>query len=189
MRLNLAQKELQKRLISANKEYYLKCVKTDTVANQQAYSLPDDFMQVIRLEWYLSGTAGTNASNQILPMTPNQRDLVESVQAQYPQFYSMAKNNLMLWPIPTTSVEVHLEYSYLVTDMSLDADEPDAPEYFHEYVAILATRDCLIKDGRPLAPIDSKLQYYETLLKQIAEQRQADEPRAVVATGNDLGWW
>ncbi len=182
LRLNLAQSELQKRLISANKEYYIKCAKTNTVAAQQFYSLPEDILQVIRLEWYNVGMAGTNPSSKIDPMTPNQRDLIPIVTGA-PQGYSFAQDNLMIWPIPDAIYEMHLEYSYIVTDMVLDDDLPDAPDEFHEYVAILATRDCLIKDGRPLAPIESKLAHYEELLKQIAVQRQADGPRMVTQTG------
>lgn len=193
LRLNLALKELQKRLISANKEYYVECVKTNTVANQQAYALPDDFMQVIRLEWYQSASlVGTVPGTAIMPITPNQRDLVGSVQAQYPQFYSLSKNNILFWPIPTQIIEVHLEYSYEVASMVNSSDEPDAPSFFHEYIAILATRDCLIKDGRPLDPIERKLGYYDEQLKQIAEQRLADQPRMTVQTGqynSQFGWW
>lgn len=187
IRLNLALKELQKRLISANKEYYLSCVKTSTVVNQQAYALPSDFLQIIRAEWYETGTSATTVSNKIEAMTPNQRDLIGYVSGD-PQSYSFAKNNIMLWPIPNRIVEFHLEYSYIVADMVLDADIPDAPEEFHEYIAILATRDCFLKDGRPLAPIESKLAHYEMLLKQIAVQRNADGPRMVVQTQSD-GYW
>jgi hypothetical protein len=187
LRLNLAQQELQKRLISANKEYYLKCVKTSTVAAQQPYALPTDFYQVVRLEWYETGTALTTMSNKIQPMTPNQRDLMGAVTAD-PEYFSFAKNNLMLWPIPNRIVEMHLEYSYLVTDMSADGDEPDAPEQFHEYIAVLATRDCLIKDGRPLQPIESKMAHYEELLKQIAVQRDASAPRMIIQSGSEYGW-
>lgn len=188
LRINLALGELQKRLISANKEYYLECVKTNTVTGQQAYALPDDFLQVIRLEWYIPNTSTTNISNWIAPMTPNQRNLV-GVQNGSPQFYTLAKNNVLLWPIPDQVYEVHLEYSYRVAFMTAAGDEPDAPDQFHEYIAVLATRDCLIKDGRPLAPIEQKLGHYEMLLKQIADQRQADAPRMVVSTryGDDFG--
>lgn len=186
MKLNLAQKELQKRLISANKEYYTNCVKTNTIAAQQVYSLPTDFLQVIRLEWYEVGTSATTLSSKIQAMTPNQRDLVGIVTGD-PMCYSFAKNNILLWPIPSRIVEMHLEYSYILTDMTSDSDEPDAPDEFHEYIAVLATRDCLIKDGRPLAPIESKMAHYEELLKQIAVQRQADGARMVVATGWDSG--
>lgn len=190
IRLNLAQRELQKKLISANKEYYLKCVKTDMVIAQAIYALPDDFMQVIRLEWYIPGAVTTSKSSWIFPMTPNQKNLSAPVNGD-PQFYTFQKNNIVLYPTPTRVLEMHLEYSYNVTDMSADADEPDAPEQFHEYIAILATRDCLIKDGKPLDPIKSKMDQYEVLLKQIADQRQADSSRMVVQTQADAfgsGW-
>ena len=187
-RLNLALQELQKRLISANKEWFLDCVKTNTVANQQAYALPTDFLEIIRLEWYEVGTSGTTMPNKIEAMTPNQRDLMGSALGD-PAYYSMAKTNIMLWPIPNRIVEVHLEYVPLITQLVNDSDTPDIQSNFHEYVAILATRDCLLKDGRPLAPIQSKLEQYEILMKQQAVQRQADGPRMVVQTqGNDWTW-
>jgi hypothetical protein len=85
--------------------------------------------------------------------------------------------------------ELHLEYSYYVADMVADNDTPDAPAHFHEYIAILATRDCLIKDGRPLQPIEAKLVHYENLLKEVAEQRMADGPRMIVQTTNEGGYY
>ncbi len=186
LRLNLATRELQKRLITANKDYYSECVKANTVVNQREYSLPSDFYQLIRLEWYQVGTSLTSLPNKIEPISPNQRDLVNEIQGS-PQFYSMAGNNILLWPLPDQVYEMHLEYAYQIVDMALDADEPDAPEQYHEYIAILATRDCLIKDGRPLSPIETKLNDYETLLKQLAVQRQADAARMGVVTRYDNG--
>lgn len=188
LRINLALQELQKRLISANKEWFLDCVKTSTVANQQAYAMPSDLLEIIRLEWYETGTSGTAMPNKIEQMTPNQRDLMGSAQGD-PAYYSLAKTNIMLWPIPNRVVEVHLEYVPLITQLVNDSDIPDIQSNFHEYIPILATRDCLLKDGRPLAPIQSKLEQYEMLLKQIAVQRQADSPRMIVQTqGNDWTW-
>ncbi len=194
LRLNLAMWELQKRLISANKEYYTICVKTSTVAGQQNYALPTNFYQIVRLEWYNTGTSATSLSNKILPMTPNQRDLLVTVTGD-PQYYSLAKGptagalpNIVLWPIPDRIVEMHLEYNYLIDFMINDGDTPDVPAQFVEYLPVLATRDCLIKDGRPLAPIETKLQDYQELLKQIAVQRQADVPRMVVQTGGEWNW-
>lgn len=189
LRLNLAMIELQKRLISANKEYFLECVKTDTVVDQQAYALPSDFLQLVRLEWYEVGTSLTSLSNKIQQITPNQRDLVWSVTGD-PQFYSMSKNNLVIWPIPSRIVEMHLEYNYQVAALSADGDIPDMDDIYHEYIVVLATRDCLIKDGRSIAPIEEKLKDYEKLLKEVAVQRQADSPRMVTVTRGwqDGGW-
>lgn len=187
LRLNLAMWELEKRLISANKEYFLKCVKTSTVSGQQYYSLPSDCLQIVRLEWYESGQSATQLSTKIEPMTPNQRDLLVNVEGN-PQYYSLSKQNICIWPIPNRVVEVHLEYNYQVSFMVNDSDIPDIPLMFHEYIPILATRDCLIKDGRPIQPIEAKLQEYELLLKQFAVQRQADDPRYVVQTDKNWSW-
>lgn len=180
-RLNLGLRELQKHMISANEEYYSKCVKTSTVASQKAYALPSDFIQIIRLEKVLSGSGDNVKTDQITYITPNQRNLIPDVSGD-PTNYYFEKNNLILVPTPVRIQEIHLEYSYLVADMVNDSDEPDAPEQFHEYIAILATRDCFLKDGRSLSPIESKMGEYKTLLKQIAEQRRADGSRMVVTT-------
>lgn len=183
-RLNLAQVETQKRLISANNEYYTRCVKTNTVANQKAYALPSDFVQIITLEKVLQGTGDTAKTQQIPSITPNQKFL-STDQIGSPAVYYLEKNNLMLVPTPNQIIEMHLQYSYLVDDMVNDADVPDVPEQFHEYLGILATRDCLFQDERSLAPIQYKLDLYETLFKQIAVQRQADGARMIVMTD---GW-
>lgn len=182
-RLNLSLRELQKRLISANEEYYATCVTTNTVTGQAAYALPADFMQVLRFEWKPLNAGATYKPQKINEMTPNQRDLLSDMQGD-PGFYYMQKNNLILAPFPSRIVELHLEYSYYVQDMVNDDDVPDAPQQFHEYIAILTTRDCMIKDGRSIVSIKDKLNEYETLLKQIAVQRQADEARMVVQTNS-----
>lgn len=190
-RVNLAQKELQKRLISANSQYFSICVKTNTVVNQKTYSLPSDFLQIIRLEKVLSGTADLQNTSQILPITPNQVNMnpYGNVSGS-PSAYYFQNRTVILVPTPNTVQEIHLHYSYIVTDMSLDADEPDAniPDDMHEYIGILATRDCLFQDNREITPIQLKLEHYERLLKEIAVQRNADETRYVVATSNGGDW-
>lgn len=186
LRLNLAQRELQKRLISANKQYYTKCVKTNTAVDQAAYALPSDFIQVIRLERVISGSGDTAVTQSIEPQTPNQKDRYEFTAGD-PLFYTFDKNNIILYPAPSTVVELRLTYSYLVADIASDSDEPDAPEQFHEYIPVLAARDSFLKDSRPITPIQEKLKEYEKLLAQIATQRNMDKPRMVVSTDGGFG--
>lgn len=186
LRLNLGMIELQKRLISANKELFADCVKTDTVVGQQAYAMPTDLFQLIRLEYYQDGQSATTLSTPILPMTPNQKDLLGTVNGA-PQTYTTMRNNFVLWPTPDAVYEIHCEYNYQVAPLVLDADVPDMDDIWHEYIAILTTRDCLIKDGRPIDPIKDKMARYEELLKQVSIQRQADRPRMVVQTESDGG--
>lgn len=180
-RLNLAQRECQKRLISANHAYYTTCVKTSTVVNQKAYALPSDFLQIIRLERVISGTGDLQRCEKISEITPNQRNATVSVSGD-PAYYYFQKNHLVFVPTPNRVQEIHLEYSYQIVDMVNDADVPDAPEEFHEYIGVLATRDCLFQDERSIQTIQTKLNDYETLFKQIAEQRAADDTRMVVMT-------
>lgn len=188
IRLNIALKELQKRLISANNEYYTTCVYTNTVANQSAYALPADFLQIIRLHYVTQGTGATASTQKIYNMTPNQRDLLSDTTGA-PGFYYFQANNLMLAPVPDSVYEMHLEYSYFVADMVNTSDVPDAPQQFHPYISYLAARDCLVKDNRPLVSIETQLKDYETLLKQIAVQREADSAKMVVQTNSlDNSW-
>jgi hypothetical protein len=86
----------------------------------------------------------------------------------------------------TASTE-RLWYSPLVADIASDGAEPDAPAEWHEYISIMAARDGFLKDGRPLTPIESKLGYFEKRLEEVAENRNVDSPRMVVATEDGFG--
>lgn len=185
-RLNLNLRELQKRLISANENYYTVCVTTPTVINQQAYALPSDFLQIIRLDYITQGSGTTAQTQKIQFITPNQIDLLADTSGA-PAFYGIQKNNLMLSPVPNAVWTMHLTYSYFVSDMVLTTDVPDAPQQFHPYIAYMTARDCMVKDGRPLNSIETQLGQYEMLLKQIAVQREADGTRMVVAT-ESIDW-
>lgn len=185
-RINLAQRELQKAMITANKQFCTKTVKTSLVNGQANYALPSDFIQIVRLEYVTSGSGDTATTAVILPKTPNQKDAYGQYSGN-PQFYTFNKNNITLSPVPQSTQELWLTYSYMVADMSSDSQSPDLPEQFHEYIAVIATRDCFLKDGRALAPIQVKLDDYKNTMRQIAEQRNVDVPRMVVTTGRGYG--
>jgi hypothetical protein len=180
-RLNLASKELQKRLLLAASQYYVECVTTATVSGQQAYALPSDFLELVRLDFLTSGSGATANYQKILSMTPNQRDLLSDVSGR-PAYYWLQNNNIMLAPIPDSVYTLHLEYAYLIADMVNDSDVLDAPAQFHEYPVLLTVRDCMVKDMRPLGNIETKLKEYEELLKQFAPERQVDGARMVVSS-------
>lgn len=181
LRLNLAFKELQKRLILAGEQYYVVRVYTNTVVNQQAYAMPSDFLNIIRLDYVPFGSAATIAEQKIYAMTPNQRDLLASTVGA-PRYYYFQNNYLMLAPFPDVIYQLKLEYTYYIADLVNGSDVPDAPPQFHEYAVLMAVRDCMVKDNRPLGNIETKLKEYEELLKQMASQRHDDGPRMVVST-------
>ncbi len=185
-RLNLAAKELQKRLLLAAQQHYVECVYTSTVQDQAAYALPSDFLQVVRLSYITQGSGASAIEQKIQSMTPNQRDLLSDTTGA-PGFYYLQNNNIMLAPVPDGIYVMHLEYTYYVADMVGNSDVLDAPLQFHEYVVLLAVRDCMVKDARPLGNVEAKLKEYEELLKQFASERKTDDCRMIVSTGS-LDW-
>jgi hypothetical protein len=177
--LNLAQRQVQMKLLQAGQNWYMKPVTTTTVSGQSDYVLPSDFIIEHRLEAVLSGT-GTNESRQaLLPVTTNEQDLI-TISLGNPTNYSIKKDRVVLYPTPQSVLTLRLYYSPRVADMSLDTDSPDVPEQFMEYVALLAAYDGFIKDDRTPENLVQKMVKYEELLKEMANNRTQDSPRRVV---------
>lgn len=185
-RLNLSMRELQKRLVLAGEQYYVIASKTNTVIGQNAYALPSDFLQIVRLDYVQSGSGPTAVEQKIYAMTPNQRDLVPGISGP-PRYYYFQNTNVMLTPVPDLIYEMRLEYTYSLVDMVNDIDLPDCPQQFAEYAILLTVRDCMVKDMRPLGNVETKLKEYEELFKQLAAQRRDDGARMIVST-DALDW-
>lgn len=185
--INQAQREVQKILLNAGQDYYTKCAVSATVINQARYSLPDDFLKIMRLSFITSGSGANAKYQRIHPITRNEQDVAIYDTTGDPLYYFFYKNTFRLAPIPDRSVTLELQYAYRVTDMSDDANTPDVPEDYHELLAIFAARDGFLKDGRDMAPIERKLKYYEELMRENAQQRAQDSPRYIVSTGGGFG--
>lgn len=182
--LNNAHKEVQKKLINAGKARYNKWVQTTLVVNQTDYVLPQDFKKVQNLELVISGSTPNESVSPIFPITTNQKYLVQSGVGT-PCSYRFRKNRLVLSPAPDTALVMRLEYSYLVTDMSLDTDTPDVPDEYQELIALLACQDGFIKDGRVSELLVKKIAEYEKDLQVDAQERNQDVVRSIVETGNN----
>ena len=192
--LNNAQRECQKLLLQAGQNYYTHTVQTNLVSSQQAYVLPDDFFDLHRLSVVTSGTGPSATRSAVTFITTNQQDLVTN-QSGVPAFYNILRNRLMLYPIPNVTYPLEMIYSPSVTNMVLDTDEPNAPDVYHEFIAVLATIDCFLKDGRDMTAFLAKRAYYENMMKQASTERLVDGPRQIVETGqwnsgsNNYGYW
>jgi len=177
--LNLAQRQVQMQLLQAGQNWYMKPVTTTLVVAQQDYALPSDFIVEHRLEIVLSGSGSTENRRPLEPITTNQQDLI-SIASGTPSHYYIKKDRVTLSPTPDTALTMRLYYSPRVADMTADADSPDVPEQFMEYVAILAAYDGFIKDDRAPQNLVLKKESYEKLLKEMAEDRTQDQSRQVV---------
>lgn len=185
--LNNAHKETQKKLLQSRQNFYLKASQTSLVVNQTDYVLPDDFMTLHRAELVISGTVPNEDRSPLAPITLNQQDLVPA-HTGTPQFYYFKKNRIVLSPAPDTVLTFRIHYSPQVTDMTLSTDVPDVPPAYHEFLAVLATIDGLLKDGRDITRFIAKREYYEELMKQETTDRSEDTPRSVVLTGESVGY-
>jgi len=191
--LNNAQKECQKLLLQAGEDFYTVCAVTTTVANQSEYALPTDYIKLFRLERLLPGTSnpGTSYYQRLYPITRNEQDNVVYYNNGAPFNYIINKDTFTLIPTPDQAYTLHLWYAPHVDDMVADIDTPDVRPMYQEYIAILAARDGFLRDGRTLAPIESKLAYYERMFNETSERRNEDSPRMVVSTNDyssDGGW-
>lgn len=185
--INNAQREVQKLLLTANEDFYTICASTSTVVNQARYAFPSDFLKLHRLSYISSGTGANAKYERIMPITRNEQDIMRMDSTGTPQFYYVNQNTFTLVPIPDRVWTMQIDYTYRVADLANDADVPDVPEDYHEYIAILTARDGFLRDGRDLTPIERKLSYFENMAKKTFESRKVDSPRMVVSTSGGFG--
>lgn len=185
--LNNAIHECQKQLVQSGESWYLTCSQTNTIANQEAYALPSDFLRLNRLEVFTSGD-GTQPSDMrsvLIPLTPMESTSVPSGPAT-PSVYYLKRDCLVLRSTPDRSYPLRLLYTYRVSEMTVDTEIPDCPTQYQEYIAVLATIDGFMKDQRDASQfLSGKKASYEALMKQDADERQVDFGRSVVRTQDD----
>lgn len=181
--INNAQREVQKLLLQAGENYYVLKMGGLTVTNQDTYQLPTDFRKCHKFEVVLSNAGTVNeVRNTMAPVTYQQLEQV-SQSTGSPVAYCIKRNVVVLRPIPDQAYTIYMHQSYRVVDMSVDADLPDVPEDYQEFIAVLATLDGYMKDQRdPSAFIIAKRDYYLNLLKQDADDRDVSAPKSVVVT-------
>jgi hypothetical protein len=185
--LNNAQREVQKQLLQAGENWYAIAATTSTIASQDTYSLPSDFLKMHRLEILTQGPPGpTEVSVPLDPVTLNESNMI-TLGPSTPGSYYIKKNCLVLRPYPDLVYTMRATYSYLVTDMTDPTQSPDIPLQYQEYLAVLAVLDGLYRDQRDPTNFMGKKQYYLDLMKQDAQSRRQDKPRMVVTT-SDSGW-
>lgn len=187
--INNAQLEVQKKLIQAGESWYQKAVETYTVYNRNSYTLPADFLKIDHME-VVTGNVGQGGSEQKYPIkhsTQAEGDYVDFYLGP-PVTFFVKKNCLVLRPFPDQPTYLlRMDYNYRLSDMIVDAEVPDVPPEYHEFIAVLATIDGNIKDQRAADLILAKKQYYEELLARSAQDRMLDKPRSVVITQDDGG--
>lgn len=187
--LNNAQREVQKQIIQAGQNWYVTRAYTTTGTDLAAYSLPDDFLKVNKLEVVLSGEFPNQNLQLITPVTLVKLDQC-TTKTGPPSVYVLKNNCLLLRPVPDQVYRLQMYYTYRVTDMVNPTDVPDVPEQYQEYIALLATFDGFMKDQRDPNPmLKMKADMYVKRMIEDANDRTVDQPRMVRQTEmSDYGW-
>lgn len=186
--INQAQIEVQKKLIRAGFTWYLKIDATlVSVVNQADYALPTDFLEINRLEYVTN--PGVSESRITLNSIDGLSELDYFVEYNgQPRAFYLKKNNITLVPKPDTAgIYLRIYYNYQIANNTVDADVPDIPTEFHEYLAHLVAIKCFIKDGREYSLLAAYTQEVEKNLLMMATSRLQDKPRMVICTNNDGG--
>lgn len=187
--INFAIREVQKQLIMAGQNYYVKPVETVLVVGQQDYILPSDFLKENRLEIVLTGT-GYNEERQALSMiTLNEQDWANNGLGTPYQYY-IKKDRFTVLPTPDTALVMRMYYSPKIADVTSTSDIPDIPEEYMEYVALLAAFNGFIKDDRMPDNLTAKIAEYQKHFASMKNERTQDAVRHVVMTQDyDCNGW
>lgn len=190
--LNMAQREVQKQLVMAGENWYVKSVETLTITGQNDYLFPSDFLKEHRIEIVTSGYGTNNEVREpLFCITLNEQDNSGIQGTGQPIQYYIKKDRFTVQPAPAIqNQQIRLYYSYKIPDLVLTTDVPDVPEEFMEYVALLAAYNGFIKDDRAPENLNAKILEYKERLKQMADDRMQDASRHIVETEEyGLGSW
>lgn len=189
--LNQSAKECQKKLVAAGNNWYLTVDTSQTLVNGTGtYTLPTNTLEVNRIE--IVQNPGVNETWYTLQdITLNQQSMVKansSISGQPAAFY-LQKNSLVMWPQPDASVAgrtLRIWYSPLIADVTVDANTFDIPATFHEYVVLLATVKCFLKDGRDPQFILNQMKDTEYRLEKAAIERTKTAASRVVTVTDGI---
>ncbi len=189
--INNAQKEVQKIIDQAFEGHFIKTVETTTVSGQREYQLPSDFKRLHRLEIVIDDGGGfsTESVNQLGKITPNQQGKFSRLST--PEAYFFKGKQIILVPIPDSAKTLRMDYSYSLADLVNDSDLSEIPVEHHEILSVYAAIDGFGKDGRDGSMMVAKRDEWIKMLKQDAEQRNADMSRTVVTQddGDEMEGW
>lgn len=171
-------------------DYYNKKVTTSSVANQDEYALPSNFENMVMCSISYDGTTYVRA----LPLNNigQAKTLTQNTEADFNQaqpFYYISGSRIGFLPgfTSTISNNIKIWYSYVPSELSLDADIPELPirmQYqlkYWMYANYLDQNDEHAAAERMRQRFDAQM---EILANQLAE-RQVDQPKTVEIIGGD----
>lgn len=190
--LNEAKDKVVAEILDTIPDYYNKVVTTTLIANQNEYSLPDDFEKIL---WVSLSYDGSNWY-KVLPLNNvgQATDIQQNVSTNFTQsqpFYYLVNGAIGILPTPDAIIDngLKISYSYLPDDMSEDSDEPDIPKRFHKYLKYWAYANYLDQNDEHVAAERMRLRFDALITKQVdaLSDRVVDRPKTVEIYDDDQG--
>lgn len=170
-------------------DYYIKNSTASSVASQIEYALPSDFEKAIGVSVSYDGTTYRKALalNNIDQADP----LYETGDVDFTQsqpYYYIAGSKIGILPAPssTLSNNIKLWYSYVPSELALDADVPELPKRMQFSLKYWAYANYLDQNDEHVAAERMRQRFDNTidsLVSQLAD-RQLASPKTVEIIGN-----
>lgn len=145
--LNRGYHKVINKIVSLSEDYYVRLAKTNTVANQSLYGLPDDFRKLVRVEIDYEG-AGNRYKLRRVDENAYGDPVNVSIDSTSPQ-YSIRGDNIEIEPTPTAAVTngIWMWYVENQNDLAADEDEPNLPFEFSDLPIEYAVAKAKAKQG------------------------------------------
>jgi hypothetical protein len=169
-------------------DYFIKSCLASTVANQQEYTLPTDFIKMTKVNMKIDGTwrPVSPLGDADLRYVDTPADTTDQgFSAASPRYY-IYKNTMGLLPVPTAtgSQDIKIWYVYSPSELSTDSSTPDFPTIYHTNLKYGAFANYLDRKGEHVAAERMRQRFDEMNQKMVENLslHQTGETKSVMVT-------
>lgn len=182
---NLVQEEVQQEIMVTFENYFVTQARLNISANVAAYSLPANFIKMVRLE-----DIRNSASIEIIPVTINDKqehvtNFISGVS--YGNSYYLVGNRVILTDTPTftDSSAYQLHYEKKITDLATASDVSEIPLEHHGVLVWGVVKYAMYQQQSDATFAQLEFQKRMDKLKDYAENRQVQRSRKVKSKMGD----
>lgn len=186
---------LHEKLVSAFESEYVSVSTTLTTSASGQISLPADFYKLYSVDMTIAGRVRTllpymraerNAYRNIVGTTMVPRYRVEGGTTALP-----SAGYIKILPVPATGTSVSITYAPQHTVLVNGSDNFGCPNGWERYVVLYTAIQMLVKEESDVSQLRIELEKMEDQLKELALNRNADQPARVIDMDLALedGWW
>lgn len=152
--VNQGYRHVYLKIVQRFEDYFITNSTISTVSGTASYALPTDFLKIIKVE---ARSASSTSDNDYIRVDRlnigNDYADVRAPLRNYlgPVFgYYLAGNNMVVRPVPDSSLTIRVWYVPSPTALSAATDVPVIPVVYHELIADYAALEIIRKSGEPI---------------------------------------